>query len=155
AKAMEPAAGTAAPVVSQSPTISTPAMTQAGVILGTAAYMSPEQAKGKSADKRSDVWAFAAVLYEMLTGKRAFPGEDVSDTLVAVLRDDPDWSRLPPDTPDRVRQTLRVCLQRNPKQRAQSIGDVRLALEGAFETAGLSTPAVVYGRPAGWRRAAM
>jgi protein kinase-like protein/WD40 repeat protein len=155
AKAMEPAAGAAAGV-SQSPTITSPAMTQAGVILGTAAYMSPEQAKGRPADKRSDVWAFAAVLYEMFTGKRAFPGEDVSDTLVAVLRDDPDWSALPPNTPVRIRQTLRVCLQRNPKQRAQDIGDVRLALEGAFETtvAAVSTAAVAGQSPA-WRRAAM
>ena len=79
----------------QSPTITTPAMTAAGMILGTAAYMSPEQAKGKPADKRSDIWAFGCVLYEMLTGRRAFEGEDVSDTLAAILRGEPDWSALP------------------------------------------------------------
>ena len=79
-----------------SPTITTPAMTQMGVILGTAAYMSPEQAKGREADKRSDMWAFGAVLYEMLTGTRAFDGEDMSDTLASVLKSEPDWTRLPP-----------------------------------------------------------
>ena len=97
AKAMDPVGST--PNMSQSPTITTPAMTQAGMILGTAAYMSPEQAKGRLADKRSDVWAFGCVLYEMLTGKRAFEGDDVSDTLAAVLRGEPDWGALPADTP--------------------------------------------------------
>jgi eukaryotic-like serine/threonine-protein kinase len=119
----------------QSPTITSPAMmTSVGVLLGTAAYMSPEQAKGREADRRSDIWAFGTVLYEMLSGKRAFIGDDVSDTLTAVLRDDPDWSALPANAPARIRQAMRVCLQRDPKQRAQAIGDVRLALEGAFET---------------------
>src|SRR5215510_14669715 len=117
-----------------SPTITSPAlMTGVGMLLGTAAYMSPEQAKRREADKRSDIWAFGAVLYEMLSGRRAFTGEDVSDTLIAVLRDDPDWSALPMEAPTRIRQVMRVCLQRNPKQRAQAIGDVRLALEGAFD----------------------
>jgi len=137
AKALEPAGTTqqAAGHASLSPTITSPAMvTGIGVLLGTAAYMSPEQAKGRQADKRSDIWAFGAVLYEMLSGKRAFAGDDVSDTLIAVLRDDPDWSALPVKTPPRIRQVIRVCLQRNPKQRAQAIGDVRLALEGAFES---------------------
>src|SRR5580765_3343054 len=89
AKAMEPAAGSS-PNVSQSPTLTTPAMTHAGMLLGTAAYMSPEQAKGRAADKRSDMWAFGCVLFEMLTGTRAFEGEDVSDTLAAVLRGEPN-----------------------------------------------------------------
>src|SRR5258706_5851392 len=92
AKAMEPPASS--PNVSQSPTITTPAMTQAGMILGTAAYMSPEQAKGRAADKRSDVWAFGCVLYEMLTGRRAFEGDDVSDTLAAGPPREPDWDAL-------------------------------------------------------------
>src|SRR5215472_8081505 len=92
--------GSGAAALSQSPTITTPAqMTGVGTLLGTAAYMSPEQGKGRPADKRSDVWAFGCVLYEMLTGKRAFEGEDVSDTLAAVLRAEPDWSALPADTP--------------------------------------------------------
>ena len=136
AKALEPAP-TADP--SQSPTL-TAAATQMGVIMGTAAYMSPEQAKGKTADRRSDVWAFGAVLYEMLAGRRAFQGEDVSDTLVSVFRDDPDWSRLSSDVPARVRQAIQVCLQREPKQRVRDIAAVRLAMEGAFETT-VSVPA--------------
>ena len=118
---------------SQSPTL-TAAATQMGVIMGTAAYMSPEQAKGKTADRRSDVWAFGAVLYEMLSGRRAFQGEDVSDTLVSVFRDDPDWSMLPDAVPERVRQALHVCLQKEPKQRVRDVAAVRLAMDGAFET---------------------
>src|SRR5471030_687537 len=93
AKAMEPAAGSSLSM-SRSPTITTPAMTQAGMILGTAAYMSPEQAKGRTVDRRADIWAFGVVVFEMLTGRRPFEGEDVTDTLAAVLRADPDWSAL-------------------------------------------------------------
>src|SRR6187399_3340105 len=111
AKAMEPAPGSS-PSVSQSPTITTPAMTQAGLILGTAAYMSPEQARGKAVDRRADIWAFGAVLFEMLTGKRAFRGEDVTDTLAAVLQREPDWSALPASTPAAVRVLLRRCLEK-------------------------------------------
>ena len=96
-----------APDVSQSPTITTPAMmTGVGVLLGTAAYMSPEQAKGRAADKRSDVWALGCVLYEMLTGARAFEGDDVSDTLAAVLRGEPTWDALPANTPSPIRRLL-------------------------------------------------
>src|ERR687888_502223 len=108
-----------------SPTITTPAMTQLGMILGTAAYMSPEQAKGKPADKRSDIWAFGCVLYEMLTGKRAFEGEDVSDTLAAVLRAEPDWSALPNDLPSSITALIRHCLQ---KDRQRRIRDIAAAL---------------------------
>ena len=134
AKAMEPA-GAMSPGLSMSPTITTPAMTQAGMILGTAAYMSPEQARGKPVDTRADIWAFGAVLFEMLTGKRAFPGEDITDTLAAVVRAEPDWGALPADLPSAVRAYLTRCLQKDPRQRVQAIGDVRLALTGAFETA--------------------
>ena len=95
AKALEPTARRR-PTCSTSPTITTPAMTQRGVILGTAAYMSPEQARGKPVDKRSDIWAFGCVLYEMLTGKRAFAGDEVSDVLASVLAREPDWTLLPP-----------------------------------------------------------
>ena len=133
AKAMGPAAGSSSGA-SLSPTLSLNA-TMAGVILGTAAYMSPEQARGKAVDRRADIWAFGAVLYEMVTGERAFPGEDLTDTLAAVVKLDPKWDAVGPEVPARVRQVLRVCLQKDPRQRAQAIGDVRLALDGAFETA--------------------
>ena len=137
---------------SQSPTL-TAAATQMGVILGTAAYMSPEQAKGKTADRRSDVWAFGAVLYEILSGRRAFIGEDVSDTLVSVFRDDPDWTRLSDDVPARVRQAIRVCLQKDPKQRVRDVAAVRLAMEGAFETTvDAPTEGVETARSAVWQR---
>ncbi|OFW30000.1 MAG: hypothetical protein A3H97_22150 [Acidobacteria bacterium RIFCSPLOWO2_02_FULL_65_29] len=123
------------PHMSASPTMSlSAAASRVGMVLGTAAYMAPEQAKGKPVDKRADIWAFGAVLYEMMAGKRAFTGDDVSDTLVSVLRDDPDWSALPPDTPASTRQTLRVCLQKDAKRRVGDISAVKLALEGAFET---------------------
>ena len=114
--------------LSQSPTL-TAAATQAGVILGTAAYMSPEQAKGKQTDTRSDTWGFGAVVYEMLTGNRAFEGEDVSDTLAAVLRAEVDWSRLPSDTPASVRRLLERCLNRDLRRRLGDIREARIAIE--------------------------
>jgi len=105
AKALAPDLATSAHDLeaANSPTITTPAMTQAGIILGTAAYMSPEQARGKPVDKRADTWAFGVVLYEMLTGRTAFPGETITDVLGAVVHKDPDWSALPPDVPPHVR----------------------------------------------------
>src|SRR5271154_755769 len=114
--------------ISTSPTMSRMA-TLAGVLLGTAAYMSPEQAKGKPVDRRADIWAFGCVLYEMLTGKMAFRGETVTDTLAAVIKEEPDWSRLPAGTPVRVRVLLQRCLQKDPKQRLRDIGDARISLE--------------------------
>ena len=129
-------------------TITTPAMTMHGMILGTAAYMAPEQAKGKVVDRRADIWAFGCVLYEMLTGQRTFAGEDVSDTLVSVLRDDPRWAALPPDTPAHVRALLRRCLQKDPQKRLPHIGSARLELtEGAAVE-----PAVVASPPRGKQR---
>ena len=123
------------------------------MILGTAAYMSPEQARGKPVDKRADIWAFGCVLYEMLTGQRAFDGQGVSETLARVLEREPDWARLPATLSPALRTYLRRCLQKDPRQRVQAIGDVRLALEGAFETAVPQTaaPAVV----TQWRRVAL
>ena len=118
---------------SMSPTLTRDA-TRVGVILGTAAYMSPEQAKGKKVDKRTDVWAFGAVLYEMLTGKRAFIGEDVSDTLAAVLRAEPELDALPADVSAAMRTALARCLEKDLKRRVRDSGDVKLAMEGAFET---------------------
>jgi serine/threonine-protein kinase len=116
-----------------SPTLSIAATAQ-GMILGTAAYMAPEQARGRPVDKRADIWAFGCVLYEMLSGARAFEDEDVSLTLSRVLQREPDFDALPTETPPRVRQALRVCLRKDLKQRAADIHDVRLALDGAFET---------------------
>ena len=122
-------AGTA-DLLSQSPTITSPAMmTGAGMILGTAAYMAPEQAKGRPADKRSDVWAFGCVLYEMLTGRRAFEGDDVSDTMAAVLRAEPDWSALPAGTPSLVVRLLRGCLQKDRRTRISDIAVARFELD--------------------------
>jgi eukaryotic-like serine/threonine-protein kinase len=111
-----------------SPTITTPAMTQAGLILGTAAYMSPEQAKGRPVDKRSDVWAFGCVLYEMLTGTRAFGGEDVTDTIAAVVRGEPEWTTLPPSTPSHIRLLLKRCLEKDRKSRISDIGVARFLM---------------------------
>jgi serine/threonine protein kinase len=111
-----------------------------GVIMGTAAYMSPEQARGKPVDKRADIWAFGCVLYEMLTGRRAFEDEDVSLTLSKVLQREPDFDALSEAIPARVRQALRVCLRKDPKHRAGDIRDVRLAMEGAFESPATPSP---------------
>ena len=114
--------------LSQSPTL-TAAATQAGVILGTAAYMSPEQAKGNPTDTRADTWGFGAVVYEMLTGKRAFEGEDVSDTLAAVLRAEIDWSNLPTETPVPFRRLLERCLNRNLRRRLGDVREARIVVE--------------------------
>jgi Tol biopolymer transport system component len=114
-----------------SPTL-TVAATRAGVLLGTAAYMAPEQARGKRVDRRADIWAFGCVLYELLTGQRAFTGETTSDTLAAIITRDPDWSLLPANTPARIRDLLRRCLQKDPRQRVQAVGDARIAIEEAM-----------------------
>ncbi len=114
--------------LSRSPTI-TSNHTQAGVILGSAAYMSPEQARGKPVDKRADIWAFGVVLFEMLTGKRLFEGETVSDVLAGLLRDEIDWPSLPVSTPPAVERLLRRCLERNSKNRLRDVGDARLMIE--------------------------
>ena len=112
---------------SNSPTFT--AATQMGVILGTAAYMSPEQAKGKPLDRRADIWAFGCVLYEMLTARRAFGGEDITDTLAAVVRAEAEWSALPAETPPAIRRLLQRCLQKDPRERLRDIGDVRIELK--------------------------
>ena len=121
---------------SMSPTITSPALvTGQSVLMGTASYMSPEQARGKPADKRADIWAFAVVFYEMLTGTRAFAGETVTEVAGAVIHKEVDLIALPADTPESVRLVLRRCLQKDPKQRMRDMGDVRLALDGAFAAA--------------------
>jgi Tol biopolymer transport system component len=140
--------------VTASPTITTPAMmTGVGVILGTAAYMSPEQAKGRPADKRSDVWAFGCVLYEMLSGRRAFEGENVSDTLASVLRSEPDWTALPATTPPAIRALLRRCLQRDPERRLRDVSDARFRIEDALTeppAAGAPAPLANVGKRLRW-----
>ncbi len=115
-------------VADMSPTI-TAAMTMAGTILGTAAYMSPEQARGKNVDRRSDLWAFGVLMWEMLCGGRLFLGETISDTLAAILRADPDWEKLPDDTPDGVQRLIARCLERDPRRRLRDIGEARVRLE--------------------------
>ncbi len=127
AKAMDPAAGSSADAM-HSPTLTARA-TQVGMILGTAAYMAPEQAKGKAVDKRADIWAFGVVLYEMLTGRRAFPGADVSEVLASVLMREPEWAALPASTPAAIRRLLARCLERDPARRLRDIGDARLELQ--------------------------
>jgi serine/threonine-protein kinase len=152
AKALE-APGGMSPGVSQAPTITTPAMmTGAGMILGTAAYMSPEQARGKTVDKRADIWAFGCVLFEMLTGTRAFGGDDVQETFVAIMRDEPEWARLPAALSPTIGTYLRRCVQKDPRQRVQAIGDVRLALEGVFDTGASQSVGVVAVAQPMWRR---
>jgi Tol biopolymer transport system component len=156
AKALDPAHGsglTAQDNATQSPTITSPAMTQAGFILGTAAYMAPEQAKGKPVDKRADIWAFGCVLYEMLTGHRAFAGSDVSEVLASVLAREPDWTVWPASTSLVLETYVRRCLQKDPKHRIHDIADVRLALEGAFDMLAPQAAAAVTLAPPAWRRA--
>src|SRR5205807_4574264 len=99
---------------------------------GTAAYMSPEQARGRAVDTRADIWAFGCVLYEMLTGRRAFDGDDVSDALASVIKSDPDWRPLPADTPSGIRRLLKRCLEKNPTERLQAIGDARIEIDDAL-----------------------
>src|SRR4051812_12032723 len=131
--AADPAARDVLPdAIENSPTITSPfQMSRVGVILGTAAYMAPEQAKGKPVDKRADIWAFGCVLFEMLTGVRPFAGEDVTDTLAAIVRGEPDWSLLPADTPPALRILLRRCLTKDRRERLPDIGAARLELKDA------------------------
>ena len=115
--------------LANSPTFASPAMTAMGMILGTAAYMSPEQARGKVADRRSDVWAFGAVLFEMLTGAPPFRGDDMSEVLAGVLKDEPAWTSLPAGVPASVRRLLKRCLEKDPRKRLSAIGDARFDLD--------------------------
>jgi serine/threonine-protein kinase len=136
AKAIDTGAGSreSGTANANSPTITTPAITHAGVVLGTASYMSPEQARGRVVDRRADIWAFGCVLFEMLTGKRAFDGSEVSDVYVSVLRDEPAWPTLPAGTPPHVKSLLRRCLVKDVRRRLPHIGVARLELaEGPTE----------------------
>jgi Tol biopolymer transport system component len=153
AKLAAPAEGR--PDASLTPTITSPAlMTGVGMILGTAAYMAPEQARGKTADKRADIWAFGCVLYEMLTGRRAFGAEEVSDTLAMVLMKEPDWSLLPAGTPPTIRTLLRRCLEKDRKRRLPDIGVARLEIDEALSTPPSLAPAAGMIVPRGRQRVA-
>jgi serine/threonine protein kinase/Tol biopolymer transport system component len=150
AKALDPASS---PLVglslAHSPTITSPAMTEQGIILGTAPYMSPEQAKGKLVDRRADIWAFGVLLYEMLTGRRLFAADTVPETLAAVLRQDIDLAALPADTPEPVRHLLARCLDRDPRARLRDIGEARVLLSApTTRPASATTPAMA--PPVGW-----
>jgi hypothetical protein len=139
-----------------SPTCTSPAMTQAGVILGTAAYMSPEQARGKPVDKRSDIWAFGCVVFEMLSGTPGFDGETVTDVLGAIVRGEPNWNALPGDTPREVQRLLSRCLQKDAAKRLRDSGDVRAEIEEfltASATVRSQTPVTSTRRGAGARLA--
>jgi len=133
AKALESRAIASDP--SLSPTITSPAVTREGIILGTAAYMAPEQARGKSADKRADMWAFGCVLYEMLTGRCAFPGAEVAETLAGVIRGEPDWHALTDETPAPIRRLLRRCLVKDPKGRVADASIARIEIDEALSGA--------------------
>jgi serine/threonine protein kinase/Tol biopolymer transport system component len=136
AKALEPPARSGSDALTNSPTITSPAlMTGVGMMLGTAAYMSPEQAKGRPADKRSDLWSFGCVVYEMLTGCRAFDGGDVVDVLASVVKSEPDWDRLPPNVPAAAQRLLRRCLEKDRRERTDSAASARLDLDDALRSA--------------------
>ena len=126
--------------LSNSPTITRPAMTQMGNILGTAVYMSPEQARGKAVDKRTDIWAFGCVLFEMLTGRPVFEGETVSDVLGAIIHKEPDWEKLPANTPAAIRRLLRRCLAKDAHQRLHDIADARLEIEATLHEPSVELP---------------
>ena len=134
---------------SKSPTI-TEQMTAPGVILGTAAYMSPEQARGKPVDKRADIWAFGCLLYECLTAKRAFQGDTITETVAAILKSEPDWGQLPPDIPPIVRSLLNQCLQKEPHLRLHDVADARIAIQNPGATTG-AQPIVGKPRQLLWR----
>ena len=127
-------------------------LTAEGVILGTTSYMSPEQSRGQAVDKRTDVWAFGCVLYEMLTGRLLFGGETISDTLAAVLKQEPDWQALPADTPPSLRSLLRLCLRKDPVDRLHDIADARIEIQEAIAEPAVTTPTAPPRHAARWTR---
>jgi Tol biopolymer transport system component len=141
AKALDPSAGSQAELM-HSPTFTSPG-TQLGTILGTAAYMAPEQARGRSVDKRADIWAFGCVLFEMLTGRQAFQGESVTDLVAAIVKEDPEWKALPPETPRGVRRVLERCLRKDVRQRLHDIADARIDLEDAAADRAIEAPPAI------------
>jgi Tol biopolymer transport system component len=150
AKALDPTSAPGAELMN-SPTL-TPHATMMGAIIGTAAYMAPEQARGKAVDRRADIWAFGVVVYEMLTGQRPFGGDDISTTLASVLKDDVSWQALPADLPAPVHRMLHRCLEKDPRRRLSAMGDARIELEEAMATPVEAAPQP---SPRRWRRAAL
>jgi eukaryotic-like serine/threonine-protein kinase len=146
AKVLDTHDSTATMDMANSPTLSGMA-TQAGMILGTAAYMSPEQAKGQRVDRRADIWAFGCVLYEMLTGRKPFEGETISDVLAAVIRAEPEWTAIPEATPPSIQRLVRRCLIKDAKQRLRDIGDARITIDETISGTGVP-PVEVYGQDA-------
>ena len=140
AKVVQPATALTSGTATSSPTVTSRSMMQRGVLLGTAAYMSPEQAKGREADRRSDLWAFGAVIFEMLTGERAFKGNDIPETLAAVLHVSVDWARLPADLPKPLGRLLARCLEPEASRRLRDVGEARIVLDDL--ASGTSTPSV-------------
>ena len=158
AKAMEPGSGSrdAGADRANEPTVATAEMTQPGMILGTAAYMSPEQAKGRALDRRADTWALGVVLFEMLAGRRPFDGDSASGTIAAILERQPDWDQLPAMTPPAVRRLLRRCLEKDPKRRLRDAADARLDIDDAIAAPPDGAPAVAAGgRWRAWGAAAL
>jgi serine/threonine-protein kinase len=156
AKALVPGGASASADAMNSPTLTSPAMTEMGMILGTAGYMAPEQAKGKAVDRRADIWAFGVVLFEMLSGRSLYRGETVTETIAHVITQPPAWDRLPASTPAPIRRLLARCLEKDPRRRLQSAGDVRIEIEeflsGGADTLAAVVPAGVAAVPM-WRRA--
>jgi serine/threonine protein kinase len=153
AKSIDPSGVLSGVDAANSPTFTSPAATGIGVILGTAAYMAPEQARGKAVDSRADIWAFGVTVYEMLTGKPLFAGASVSEVLASILRDGPNWETLPHDTPASVRTLLRRCLQKDPQLRLRHAGDARLELTDADLSP--PPPATAPRGPLSWTGAAL
>jgi serine/threonine-protein kinase len=157
AKALAPQGASATSGAMNSPTITSPAMTELGMILGTAGYMAPEQAKGKPVDRRADIWALGVVLFEMLAGRSLFRGETVTETIAHVITQPPEWTALPESTPPSVRRLLRRCLEKDPKSRYQSAGDVRVEIDEILAgTSGGDSSGIVAAPPGApapfWRR---
>ena len=152
AKALAAEGASATADAMHSPTLTARA-TQMGMIIGTAAYMSPEQARGKAVDRRADIWAFGVVVFEMLTGKRAFEGDEISDTLASVLKSDPNWSAIPSDLPAPIRRLLRRCLEKEPRKRLSAIGDARLELDDNEPVAPVANAVAPSPRPSWMSRA--
>jgi serine/threonine protein kinase len=154
AKSLEPAMA-----LSEPSTVLSPSPTLAGIILGTPAYMSPEQARGKAADKRTDIWAFGCVLYEMLTRRKPFPGETLTDVVAAIISNEPDWKALPPHTPERIRSLIVRCLKKDPAQRLRDIADARFQIEEVLNDPGAlmaaANPSPSHRPWAGWVAAAL